>query len=40
VLLAPTPLTAVKATLKGKDKEEAFVDIVARGGSEWIKFWT
>lgn len=39
VLLARTPIAAIRTQMKGKGKEEAFVDVVARGGEEWIRIY-
>ena len=39
VLLAQPPLAAIRVNIKGKGKEEAFVDVVARGGEEWIRIY-
>ncbi|ORY33479.1 hypothetical protein BCR39DRAFT_303286 [Naematelia encephala] len=39
-LRAQGPVTALKSSFKGKGKEEAFVDIVARGGAQWIKIYS
>ncbi|KAK4685417.1 hypothetical protein P7C73_g4731, partial [Tremellales sp. Uapishka_1] len=40
MLRAKTPIPAIKASIKGKGKEDAFVDIVAQGGEEWIKVYS
>lgn len=39
LLLARGPIPAIKTGFKGKGKEECFVDVVARGGEEWIRIY-
>ena len=39
VLLARPPLAGIRTSIKGKGKEEAFVDVIARGGEEWIRIY-
>ncbi|EJT48242.1 hypothetical protein A1Q1_02808 [Trichosporon asahii var. asahii CBS 2479] len=34
------PIPAIRATFKGPDKKEAFVDVVAQGGAEWIRLFS
>ena len=40
LLLARGPITGVRTNMKGKEREEGFVDVIARGGSEWIRIYT
>ncbi len=39
ILLANAPLAGIRVNMKGKGKEEAFVDVIARGGEEWIRIY-
>jgi len=39
ILLAQPPLAGIRVSMKGKGKEEAFVDVIARGGEEWIRIY-
>jgi len=43
VLSAEAPITAVRTTLKlekkNSAKDEAFLDVIARGGEEWVKIY-
>jgi hypothetical protein len=43
ILLAEAPVTAVRTTLKvikkAPGRDEAFLDVIARGGEEWVKIY-
>jgi hypothetical protein len=39
ILTARPPLPAIRVNMKGRTKEEAFIDVIARGGEEWIRIY-
>ena len=39
ILAATSPLAGVRVNIRGNGKEEGFVDVIARGGAEWIRMY-
>jgi hypothetical protein len=39
VLEARPPIAGMRVTMKGKEKDEGFVDVIADGGKEWIRIY-
>lgn len=40
IISARGPIPAIRTTFQGPNKKEAFVDVVARGGAEWIRLYS